>query len=83
MPRRMAVLAVVTCAVLLGGCNPFSPFAPTETELLTAGYVPPDIYPLGPPVYCYRTLAEVDCYRRLQPEEANRLVAGDPPVGYW
>ena len=80
MPRRMAVLAVVTAAVSIGGCNPFSPFAPTETELLTADYVPRNSFPPGPPVYCYRTLAEVDCYRSLQPEDASRLVAGDPPV---
>jgi len=73
-------MAVLAAALMLGACNPSSGFAPTETELLTADFVPRDSFPAGPPVYCYRTLAEVDCYRTLQPEEANRLVAGDPPV---
>lgn len=82
MPRRMAALAVVTAALSFGGCNPFGSFAPSETELLTAGYVEPDHLPPGPPAYCYRTLAEVDCYRRPQREEASRLVAGNPPVQY-
>ena len=77
MPRRMAMLAV---AALLGACNPFSGYAPSETELLTAGVVPRDAREPGPPVYCYRTLAEVDCYRMPQEAEANRLVAGDPPI---
>jgi hypothetical protein len=76
------VLAVTMAALALGGCNPLSPFAPSETELLTADYVPRDSFPPGPPVYCYRTLAEVDCYRHLQPDEESRLVAGDPPVEY-
>lgn len=77
MARRMAVLAVAT---VLGGCNPFSGYAPSETELLTAGIVPRDSHPPGPTIYCYRTLAEVDCYRTPQAAEANRLVAGDPPI---
>jgi hypothetical protein len=78
----MAVLAAAGLlgAGLLGACNPFSGFAPTETELLTAGPVKRDNYPPGPPVYCYRTLAEVDCYREPQQAEASRLVAGDPPL---
>ena len=77
MPRRVAALAA---AMMLSACNPFSGFAPTETELLTADFVPRDSFPPGPPVYCYRTLAEVDCYRALQPADASRLVAGDPPL---
>lgn len=78
MPRRMMMMLAV--AMGLSACNPFSAYAPTETELLTAGLVPRDSRPSGPPVYCYRTLAEVDCYRAPQAAEANRLVAGDPPL---
>ncbi len=86
MPRRMAVLGPVKLigagllGLGLGACNPFGGFAPTETEILTVGTVTRDNYPPGPPVYCYRTLAEVDCYRVPQQAEAGRLVAGDPPV---
>lgn len=81
MPRRIAVLAAAgLLGVGLGACNPFGSFAPTETELLTAGTVKRDSHPPGPPVYCYRTLAEVDCYRAPQQAEASRLVAGDPPI---
>lgn len=83
MPRGIAALVVATAALWLGGCNPFEAFAPSETELLTAGYVAPDRLPPGQPVYCYRTLAEADCYRRPQPEDASRLIAGDPPVEGW
>ena len=81
MPRRMAAIAAVALmGAMLGGCNPFAGFAPTETELLTAGTVARDHYPPGPPVYCYRTLAEVDCHRMAQSAEASRLVASDPPM---
>lgn len=81
MPRRMAaVTGAMLVGAMLGGCNPLAGFAPTETELLTAGTVPRDHYPPGPTVYCYRTLAEVDCYRTAQSAEASRLVGSDPPM---
>lgn len=83
MSARTRRIAGMLAAALLGGCNPFGSFAPTETELLTGAFTPRDRLPPGPPVYCYSTLAEVDCYRTPQPGEAHRLVAGDPPVAYW
>ena len=75
MPRQMAVLAATLLEMgsALAGC------APTETELLTKDYVARDYFPPGPPVYCYRTLAEVDCYRTPQAADASRLVGSDPP----
>lgn len=78
MSRSLPAIAAAAAVVmpLLSGC------APTETELLTAGFVERDYFPPGPPVYCYRTLAEVDCYRSPQPGEASRLVAADPPLLY-
>lgn len=72
MARRLAILAVMVLA--FGGC------APTETELLTEDFVDRDYFPPGPPVYCYRTLADVDCYRTPQAAEASRLVGSDPPL---
>lgn len=76
MPRRLAPPAAFALAIglLLGGC------APTETELLTEDYVERDYFPPGPSVYCYRTLAEVDCYRTPQAADASRLVGSDPPL---
>jgi hypothetical protein len=78
----MAAIVAAGLAGVLGACNPFAGFAPTETELLTAATVPRDHYPPGPPVHCYRTLGEVDCYRTPQSGEASRLVASDPPPTY-
>jgi hypothetical protein len=78
----MAALVAAGLAGMLGACNPLAGFAPTETELLTASTVARDHYPPGPPAYCYRTLAEVDCYRTPQAAEASRLVAADPPMTY-
>lgn len=83
MPARTRVIAGMLAAALLGGCNPLSSFAPTETEILTSAFTPRDRLPAGPPVYCYSTLGEVDCYRSQQPAEAHRLVASDPPIESW
>ena len=72
--RAFPTIAVLGALSGLAGC------APTETELLTEDFVARDHFPPGPPVYCYRTLAEVDCYRTPQAAEASRLVAGQPPI---
>lgn len=78
--RRAAIIAgALLAAGLIGGCNPLSGFVPTQAELLAAGVLPPADFPPGPPAYCYRTLAEVDCYRAPQAGEAGRLVGSDPP----
>ncbi len=32
------------------------------------------------PIYCYRTLADPDCYAYPRPELAHRLISGYPPA---
>jgi hypothetical protein len=66
--------------MLLGAVHPLGGCAPTETALLTKGFIARDFFPPGPPVYCYRTLAEVDCYRTPQAAYAGRLVGSDSPL---
>lgn len=72
--------APIALALLLSACNPFARFAPTETEILEAGFVESDRLPAAEPAFCYDTLAEADCFRTPQPGEANRLVGAYRPV---
>lgn len=67
-------------ALTLPACNPLAPFARTETEILQAGLVGPDRFAPPESVFCYRTLAETDCFRRPRPEEAHRFVGAYRPV---
>lgn len=76
MIARRAALA----SVLLGLGGGLAGCAPTETELLTEDFVARDNFPPGPQVYCYRTLAEVDCHRTPQAADIGRLVGSDPPL---
>lgn len=78
--RKAGRAACTVLALLLCACNPFEPFAPTETELLQAGFVEPDRFPPPRPVVCYRTLAEADCFAAPQPGEAHRIVGAYPPA---
>ena len=76
MRRWIGVLALVVGAA---GCSSsLTGWSTTETELLQAAYVGPDRFPPPPPVFCYRTLAEVDCYAEPLPGEQNRLVGAYP-----
>jgi hypothetical protein len=69
-------LWLVTVAVLaLAGCqNPWfeMPFNDEKYVLASGWYKPRPVVP--EPVYCYRTLAKVDCYDTPRPEYGNRLV---------
>ncbi len=33
----------------------------------------------APPVYCYATIGEPDCYTEPQPQETGRLIGGKQP----
>ena len=81
---RGLVLVTIVCAAL-GGCNMFGKrFGPSETEILQTGWIPRDPAPPPPQVYCYRTLAAVDCHPipLEQPIVDERLVGAYGPTGH-
>ena len=64
------LLVLVLATLALAGCVP-----PWKTQpSLTAGWPPEH------ESWCYKTLAEVDCYARPQNTAADRLVGVDPPA---
>jgi hypothetical protein len=74
MTSRRIGSAIAVVLVVAGCQNPWmdDPIN-TEQAILGYGWVKPRTI-AGEPVYCYRTLAEVDCYREPRPEYAHRLV---------
>jgi len=74
-----ALLPLITGATLLGGCTAsyvaekIQVDAWTEASMLRDGWL--EVRNIRPqPIYCYRTLAAPECYRKIQPHEQNRLV---------
>jgi len=67
--------SIAAIALALAGCqNPWieNPVN-TEEVILTMGWYKPR--PIVPePIYCYRTLAKVDCFDEPRPEYGHRLV---------
>ena len=53
-------------------------YAVLAAALLAGGCVPYVLVAAGPPVYCYRTLADVDCY--LEPVPTDTLVGVAAPL---
>lgn len=79
-----ALTALTAASLALAACNPLSIFAPTHEEVRAKGWLFPtqDRTPiLADPAdgFCYRTLAEIDCYSDPVPGAESRLVA-DPPI---
>ena len=66
------LLALAACG------NPFGGYAPTQEQILAQGWttVPTSAMPRGY-IYCYRTLADADCFHEPQPGQENRLVSYD------
>jgi hypothetical protein len=83
----VAALLLATLALLAGCDLPYfqefqQKYAFTEEKELSKGWivgaeVPPE------PIYCYRTLAEADCYTAAEPQrERGRLIGMFAPEGY-
>ena len=75
----MKVGALALVVTMLWGCeNPYivqlkDEFGWTEARMLRDGWL--KSYSIGhPPVYCYHTLADADCFARPQPGEKTRLL---------
>ncbi len=47
---------------------------PNERRILSRDWVAPQVEAKVPPVYCYRTLGEVDCHAAPLADEENRIV---------
>ncbi len=69
MRRWLTIAAIVG---VLAGCGN-TRWGPSETTLRQAEFKPRDQLAAPPPVYCYRTLGEVDCLP-LPAAEPSRLV---------
>lgn len=70
--RRTIRLAGLVGLLVLGGCgSSIDPWAPQTIAQERIGYTPG-----ASTIYCYSTLAEVDCYDEPQPGPANRFVSG-------
>lgn len=68
-------LGVVLAGLALAGCQ-------STPEEPTTALIGPTGDPVhSTPVYCYRTLGSVDCYREPLPGPPNRLVGGYVPHG--
>lgn len=74
---RIALL--ITTAALLGGCTVVlmqevkKNYGWTEESMLRDGWLDAREVRLEP-VFCYRTIADADCYREAQVGERNRLI---------
>ena len=71
------LLALLVPFLALAACgNPFGGYAPTQEQILARGWttLPASAQPRGY-IYCYRTLAEADCFDSPQPGQENRLVS--------
>jgi hypothetical protein len=73
--RNRGILFVLF-PLILGGCEGTAfqvQYGWNEERALAYTWMTPR--PITPePAYCYRTLAEPDCFRRPQPRQATRLV---------
>lgn len=71
---------IVVAAIAIGsaGCSSLAGWSTTETALLQSDTIAPDQLPPPAPVFCYRTLAKVDCHARPLADGRSRLVGAYP-----
>lgn len=79
---RLALPSAALFGLALAACSsPFEVFAPTEEQVVRSGWFKPSPRPALAPRYCYRTLAEVDCFAAPLPgAETRREGWFDAPV---
>ena len=76
---RVAALALLA----LAGCDHYTGLEIrkyTNSEYQQLGWAQQDIVVTDPPRYCYKTLADVDCYTQPQAGQEYRYVAPYAPV---
>ena len=69
MTRALAVLVLAT---VLAGCAETEGLTIDEPIAIAPGRA--DYVPGESAIYCYRTLADADCFREPQPGPPNRLI---------
>ncbi len=69
LSRALAVLVLALPAAAAGCQNASNPNAPRALAQERSEYIPG-----VSPIYCYRTLAEADCFAQAQPGPPNRLI---------
>ncbi len=67
--------------LVLSGCNPFWEFRPTSDDILSKTHTPdPNPTPV-PQLYCYKTLAEPQCFNEPQIGAEDRLITHPNAAG--
>jgi hypothetical protein len=82
--RHATTLVLALTAFALAGCEdaPFRlEYGWTEERALAYTWLTPRPEAVDP-AYCYRTLAQPDCFSRPQPRQATRLVGFLGPEPY-
>lgn len=82
MSARVILLGLAAL-LALAGCDRYTGLEIrkyTNSELLQLGWAQQDLVVTEPPRYCYKTLADNDCYTQPQPGQEYRYVAPYAPV---
>jgi hypothetical protein len=84
MQRIVALIASAFLVVLIGGCEPAA--EPCDEFNPPPGHKPSSCPPkpvaehaVQPPRYCYRSLAQADCYSEPQPDRPGFLGSTEVP----
>jgi len=72
---RSLLLAMALAVAACG--NPFAGAQPTRDEIVSGGWVGPEMVAQRGVIYCYRTLATAYCRKSPEPGQEDRLVSYD------
>jgi hypothetical protein len=78
------LVLAVSGALALASCidDPLSRYYPTESQRYLRDSFGPRYQVTGPPVYCYATIGDPDCYAVPVPGWEHRLIAHYGPRPY-
>jgi hypothetical protein len=75
--RAAAAPLALAAALGLAACNPFAPLSPTREDIVRDRIAGPELAEAPGTIYCYRTLAKVDCRAVPEPGQEDRLMSHD------
>jgi hypothetical protein len=73
----VSALAALAAALGLAACNPFAGLSPTRDDIVRDRIAGPELAQAPGTIYCYRTLAKVECRATPQPGQEDRLMSHD------